>query len=192
MYIVPSQPNFKYVVAGDTTDTMYGLFCVPSFGLGAGNQYAQNCNQFEANVFPENYEALIYASKVASAPFRIPKGPDILSLEIESTMDNILVMVLVSNEERSIAYGEAFVATGSQAIVMVCMFVDDHPYTIGGPSAGKPMNPLDADGFNSPTELASLEIDTKKLHSGQHVVYVEAEDSDGYKGPISTAFFNVE
>ena len=74
---------------------------------------------------------------------------------------------------------------------MVRVFVDDHPYTISDPNAGMAMNPLDDDGFTSPTESASLEIDTKSLSSGRHVVYVEAEDSDGFKGPISAGFFDV-
>jgi hypothetical protein len=55
-----------------------------------------------SEVFPINYEALIYAAKVASAPFKIPKGPDVLSLEVESTTSNsVTVTVLVSDEERS-------------------------------------------------------------------------------------------
>jgi hypothetical protein len=188
----PGQPNFEYTVGGGTTDTMYGLHCVASFGLEVGTTFYEECNQFEDEVFPINYESLIYAAKVASAPFKIPKGPDVLSLEIESsTLDSITVTVLVSDEERSIAYGEAFAATGSQDIAEVRVFVDDHPYTIPNPDAGESMSPLDADGFNSPTESAFLEIDTKSLSPGQHVVYVQAEDSAGFKGPISAAFFDV-
>jgi hypothetical protein len=38
-------------------------------------------------------------------------------------------LLLVSDEERSIAYGKAFAATGSQAIAMVRVLVDEHPYT---------------------------------------------------------------
>jgi hypothetical protein len=53
------------------------------------------------------------------------------------------------------------------------------------------MNAMDANGFNSPTEEAFLTIYTSSLSSGQHVLYVEAEDSAGYKGPISAAFFDV-
>jgi hypothetical protein len=186
------QPDFLYASAGGTLDTMYGLHCVASLGFEVGEKFYEECNHFEDDIFPMNYEALIYAAKVASAPFKIPKGPDVLSLEVESTTsDSIIVTVLVSDEERSIAYGEAFAATGSQDIKKVRLFIDEHPYTAHNPDAGESMNPLDVDGFNSPTESASLEIDTKSLSSGQHVVYVEAEDSDGFKGPISAAFFDV-
>jgi hypothetical protein len=188
----PGQPDFLYEVSGDTVDTMYGFHCVPSFAFEVGTDFYEECSQFEDEVFPTNYEALLYAAKVASAPFKISKGPDVLSLEIESTTSNsIIVTVVVSDEERSIAYGEAFAATGSQVIAMVRVFVDDHPYTISDPNAGVAMNPLNAYDFNSPTESASLEIDIESLSSGQHVVYVEAEDSDGFKGPISAGFFDV-
>jgi hypothetical protein len=186
----PGQPDFGYAVGGDTTDTMYGLYCVASFGFEVGNAFYEECNQFEAEVFPINYQALIYAARVARAPFKIPKGPDVLSLEIESTIsDSITMTVLVSDEERSIAYGEAFAATGSQHIAEVRVFVDEHPYTTL--DAGRLMKPLDADGFNSPTESAFLEIDAESLSPGRHVLYVEAEDSAGFRGPISAAFFDV-
>jgi hypothetical protein len=142
---------------------MYGLHCVASFGFEVGNAFYQKCNEFEAKVFPINYETLIYAAKVASAPFKIPKGPDVLLLEIISTTsDSVNVTVLVSDEERSIAYGKAFAATGSQAIAMVRVLVDEHPYTTQ--STGKSMMPSDAGGFNLPTEAAFLEI--KSLSPG--------------------------
>jgi len=89
----------------------------------------------------------------------------------------------------AIVYGEAFAATGSQSIAIVRLFVDEHPYTTQ--KLGMLMNALDADGFNSPTEAALLTIDTQSLSPGQHVLYVEAEDSAGFKGPISAGFFQV-
>jgi hypothetical protein len=189
----PGQPDFLYAVGGDSIDTMYGLYCVAAIGFEVGNRFYETCKDFQDKTFRVNYEALIYAAKVASAPFRIPKGPDILSLEIKSTTsDNITVTVLVSDEKRSIAYGKAFNATGSQTIATVRVFVDNHPYTYStNSSAGETMKPMGVTNFNSPTETTSLTIDTKSLSSGQHVVYVEAEGSAGFKGPISAAFFNV-
>jgi hypothetical protein len=56
----------------------------------------------------------------------------------------------------AIVYGEAFAATGSQSIAIVRLFVDEHPYTTQNPDAGEFMSPLDADDFNSPTEVAFL------------------------------------
>jgi tRNA threonylcarbamoyladenosine modification (KEOPS) complex Pcc1 subunit len=135
---------------------------------------------------------LIYSAKVASAPFRIPKGSDVLSLKIKSTkLDSITVTVSVSDEERSVAYGEAFAATGNQNIKRVRIFIDDHLYALKNSTAGETMKSMDLGGFNSPTERASLTIDTKGLSSGQHVLYVEAEDSAGFKGTISAAFFDI-
>jgi hypothetical protein len=188
----PGQPDFLYPVGGDITDTMYGYRCVASFGFEVGTTFYESCANFEDTVFPVNAEALLYAAKVASSPFNIPKGPDVLSLNIENTTsDSITVTALVSDEQRSVAYGEAFAATGSQNIAKVRMFLDNHPYSITNSSGEKWMNPADVDGFNSPTEAAFLEIYTADLSRGQHVLYVEAEDSAGFRGPISAAFFDV-
>jgi hypothetical protein len=188
----PGQPEFLYPVSGDMSDTMYGYHCVASFGFEVGTTFYENCTSFEETVFPVNYNALLYAAKVASAPFKIPKGPDVLSLKIENTTsDSITVTVLVSDEKRSVAYGEAFNATGSQNIAKVRVFVDHHPYTAVNSNGERWMNSTDGDGFNSPTEAAFLNINTADLLSGQHVLYVEAEDSAGFKGPISAAFFDV-
>jgi carboxypeptidase T len=135
---------------------------------------------------------LKYAAKVANAPFKTPKGPDVMKLGIQSTTSNsVTVKVDVSDVERSKAYGglngQVFAATGSQPIKMVRMFVDEHPYT--SQNTGKLMNPLDG-VFNSPTESASL--NTGVLSPGRHVLYVAAEDEKGYKGPISAAFFTID
>jgi hypothetical protein len=188
----PKQPDFVYAASGGSVDTMYGLHCVASFGFEVGNDFYEICEDFEDNTYPVNLQALIYSTKVASAPFRIPKGPDVLSLKIQSTTaDSITVTVSVSDKFRSVAYGKAFAATGKQNIETVRVFVDNHPYTLTNSTAGQTMKPVGVDGFNSPTETASLTIDTKGLSSGQHVMYVEAEDSAGFKGPISAAFCNV-
>jgi hypothetical protein len=125
------QQNFLYPVGGDITDTMYGYRCVPSFGFEFGTTFYESCANFEDTLFPVKYEALLYAAKVASAPFKIPKGPDVLSLNIEdTTLDSITVTALVSDDQRSFAYGEAFTATGSQNIAKVRIFLDNHPYSI--------------------------------------------------------------
>ena len=99
--------------------------------------------------------------------------------------------VLVSDKERSTAYHKAFDATGSQAIAMVHVFIDKHPYTTQNPSTGQSMDPVDANGFNSSTEWAVLTIDTQNLAPGQHILYIEVEDSAGFKGAILVAFFNI-
>jgi hypothetical protein len=189
----PGQPDFAYAAAGDSVDTMYGLHYVGSFGFEVGNRFYEICEDFEDKTYLANLEALIYSTKVTSAPFTIPKGPDVLSLEIKSTTANsITVTVLVSDKDRSVAYGKAFAATGNQNIGTVRVFVDNHPYTVTNSTAGQTMKPVGVNGFKSPTEAASLTIDTKGLSSGQHVVYGEAEDNKGFKGPISAAFFDVK
>jgi len=45
--------------------------------------------------------------------------------------------------------------------------------------------------FNSGDENVQLTIDTNNFSSGRHTLYVQATDSDGYKGPVSTVFIDV-
>ena len=44
--------------------------------------------------------------------------------------------------------------------------------------------------FNSGDETVQLEIDLSILEAGRHTLYVQATDSDGYKGPVSSLFIS--
>ena len=45
--------------------------------------------------------------------------------------------------------------------------------------------------FTSGDENVQITIDTNNLTSGRHTLYVQAIDSDGYKGPVSSVFIDV-
>lgn len=45
--------------------------------------------------------------------------------------------------------------------------------------------------FSSGEEDVELTIDTGNLSSGKHTLYVQATDSDGYKGPVASLFVDV-
>ena len=45
--------------------------------------------------------------------------------------------------------------------------------------------------FGSGDENVQLTIDTNNLTSGRHILYVQATDSDGYKGPVSSVFIEI-
>ena len=46
-------------------------------------------------------------------------------------------------------------------------------------------------GFGSGDENVQLTINTNDLTSGRHTLYVQAIDSDGYKGPVSSVFIDL-
>ncbi|KAL9187468.1 hypothetical protein ACHAXT_001571 [Thalassiosira profunda] len=54
-------------------------------------------------------------------------------------------------------------------------------------------SPSIADSFlsGSGEESVELSIDTSTLSTGRHTLYVQAMDSDGYKGPVSSVFVDV-
>ncbi|KAL7528157.1 hypothetical protein ACHAXR_004261 [Thalassiosira sp. AJA248-18] len=45
--------------------------------------------------------------------------------------------------------------------------------------------------FNSGEETVQLMIDTSRIFPGRHTIFVQATDSDGYRGPVSSAFVDV-
>lgn len=45
--------------------------------------------------------------------------------------------------------------------------------------------------FSSGDEEVALTIDTNNLSNGRHTLFVQATDSDGYKGPVSSIFVNI-
>ena len=45
--------------------------------------------------------------------------------------------------------------------------------------------------FTSGDENVQLTIDANNLTSGRHTLYVQATDSDGYKGPVSSVFIDI-
>lgn len=184
----PGQNGFLYFVSGDATDTTYGIDCIPSFGYEIGTNMYEPCDLFERHTVPVVHKSLLYAAKTASAPYKIPLGPDVLS--INGTVDDIEPERLVLTVEISDVHGIVDHAVfpsekeKSQIIKEVRVYVDVHPYD-GGESIV--MTPADG-SFNAYTEVATVVLNTTGWAAGRHTVYVEGVDSDGNAGAISAVF----
>jgi len=184
----PGQPGFLYPVSGDTVDSMYGILCVPSFGYELGTRLYESCDDYDTRVLPVVIPSLVYATKCASAGYNIPRGPDVLGVSFEDRTRAL--RAFVSDSERSI---------NSQTIVTVRVFIDQHPYDEG--SVGIDMIPDDG-FFDTDTESASLILNVGATSSPQqrllqsaprrYTVYIEAEDSSGFKGPVEALFVELQ
>jgi carboxypeptidase T len=180
----PGQPDFLYPVSGDSTDFMYGHHCVGSFGFEIGTDFYETCTSFQNVVVPENVQALLLAAKVASAPFMITKGPDVMDMTAtrKAVLRRVTVTATVSDSARATAY-DAVGSHGLQNIASVCVYMDVHPYDATGPCIA--MSPVDG-RFDSTTETVTATIDN--VAPGRHTVYIEAKDALGNKGPVSAVF----
>lgn len=213
-----------YPVAGGSGDTAYGVWCVPAVGLEVGNAFFEDCDHFESITIPIALPALMYAARVATRAFQIPRGPDIRALYLDKATKRLLVEA-DEGEMTEFFNGTTFIKT-------IRVYVNQHPYD--DESEGMEMLPRSST-FAAQRETATLElpiqgtiiqvekiairqmIDTsddngrkdapgqrslqqqphpfhRRLEEGAErlIVYVEAENSIGYRGPIESFFVDVQ
>lgn len=190
----PGQPDFLYPASGDTSDFMYAVMGVASFGLEIGKDFYESCNLFEEEIVSSNLPALLYAAKVANQPFSMGKGPDILDLSVNSAglSDGEIRVAAVASDNRLVNIkGYPEFSTGDQSINEVEIYLDVHPDDFVGSNNSWSMKPVDKK-FDSGEEDVEVVISTSGLPPGRHVLFAQAKDSNGYLGPVSSTFFVVE
>ena len=180
----PEQEGFLYFVSGDASDAIYGMGCVFSVGYEIGSEFYSPCDELESEIVPIMQESLLYAAKCASAPYLLPLGPDVLSIDINSTDPSNVVMIVEVSDDALIVNHAVFDSNPGQPIAAVHVFVDSHPYD--EESEGFPMEPV-GELFYSVKEVAVLTLDLSYLE-GRHTLYFQATDRDGFAGPVSSVF----
>ena len=192
----PGSPDFLYPASGDASDYMYGALSVASYGLELGEGFYEDCGLFERDVLPKNLPALLYSVSISKRPFHQVKGPDITDLSIASPSlfsDVIAVSVEASDSKKS--GGEV---TGNQGVNKVHLYLDVHPddYNTASDVAWE----LEPTVVNSDTYIFEQELNLKtsivspsqRIAAGRHLLYAQAEDGNGYKGPVKATFLEVE
>lgn len=175
------QPDFQYAVSGDTSDYMYAVLGVASFGLEIGNSFYQSCSGFENSILPLNLPALLYAAKVSNKPNSLAKGPDVTELAANLDGSTLTVTATASDSQLVNIAGYPTFETGDQSISGITMSIDVHPNDANGNVVKMTSK---GSGFQG-------SISTNDISSGKHILYVQAKDSDGYLGPVSSMFFTV-
>lgn len=72
-----------YSASGVSTDTAYGVFCVNAAGFELGNDFYEDCEHFESETTSVALAALLYGARTAPRAFQIPRGPDIRALQLD-------------------------------------------------------------------------------------------------------------
>mmetsp|Transcript_27153 Transcript_27153/g.57066 ORF Transcript_27153/g.57066 Transcript_27153/m.57066 type:complete len:605 (+) Transcript_27153:498-2312(+) len=185
--------DFVYPVSGDTSDYMYGVLGVASYGLEIGDDFYESCNNFESDVLPSNLPALMYAARVAKKPFSLGKGPDVLDLSAVMVDDYYRVTASASDSQLVNIDGYSNFNTGGQTITEVRLYLDVHPDDYDGSSTVWNMEAVDG-SFDSSEEKLEVAIFTSSLgiSSGRHALFAQARDGDGYLGPVSSVFIEVD
>lgn len=178
-----------YEAAGATDDFTYGELGVASYTIEMGNDFFESCSAFEADVYPRNLPALLYAFKVVRRPYQLSQGPDSRSLTLTpATVDQGLPATLRATADDT-RFGSIGGAEQTQPIIAA-------RYSVDAPSwvPNTPVYPLVAsDGaFNSTQEQLLATVSTSGLSFGRHTLFVESQDSSGAWGPPSALFFTVQ
>ncbi len=187
-----SQPDFMYEASGDFSDYMYGAMGVASFGYEIGDDFQQNCAGFENEVVPINLPSLIYAAKIAMKPYKEVKGPDVLDINTRVLGGRVRVRATASDSKMvNTIKGFSDHSSGNQIIKAVQLYLDVHPDDYQeGDEYKWDMEVID-DNWDTTEETVRFNIPTRGLSSGRHTVYVQAVDSRGYKGPLSSKFIDI-
>ncbi len=199
----PMPSNDLYGADGAADDNAYGQLGVASYTFELGNTgFRPQCNYFESTILPDNLKALIYAIKVADAPYIKASGPDIENLDVSTSQDFIFPGDLVNIS--GVATDNHFYNDRSanppvpphtlpppeptQSIAKVELFIDESPWDVGATPIL--LNATDGN-FNAVTENFSGQIDTTGMSLGQHVVYLQTTDSSGVTGVPYAKFFTI-
>jgi carboxypeptidase T len=166
-------------------DYMYGVLGVASFGLEIGEDWYEDCDLFERTIMPSVLPSLLYAVKIAKRPFYLVKEPDIIDLSVTPTDDSNVMKITVVASDSQMADGHS---TGEQGVAYVRLYLDVHPDDKEDGVVAFDMVPSSEDAQTFDLEM----ILPQGLASGQHTPFVQATDGDGYVGPVSSEFFDVE
>jgi len=171
----PIQSVNLYPTNGDTCDWAYGALGLPCFTFEIGGAeegyFWPDCKQLQAQ-WAENRDALLYALKLAGAPYELAQAPRIRDLRFRYHGRWLTVQAVLDDT-----------ATGMEAVAGGEVFVD----TMGASGTGIPLTP--AGGiWSASLTTATATLDLAGL-LGRHTLYVVAEDEAGYRSPPTARFF---
>jgi hypothetical protein len=177
----PQQSIDLYPTSGTTDDWSYGELGVASFtfeiGLPTGPcggffaPYSCLDGGVDGEFWPRNLPALLYAARVARAPYQLVYGP---------TPENLIAAL---NNQGQVELRADFDETGNggQTIIAAEFYVDVPPWRGG---VAIPM--IAGDGvFDSASERATAFVNSASPRS---LFYVRAKDAAGYWGPVRAAY----
>jgi hypothetical protein len=162
-----------YLAGGASDDWAYGELGIPAFTFEVGKQFMPPYAEIAANQWPLNRPALLYAAKIARAPYLTVHGPDVSDIIVSGGPDTFEVRATIRDDRN-----------GNQPITAAVYSVDTPPWAEG--AIRVPLVAIDG-AFDSPVESVAGQI--AGLTEGQHTLFVQGRDDGGHWGAVSAAFF---
>jgi len=177
----PQQAHYLYPTNGTVDDWAYGELGIAAYTFEIGSRsdggYYPSCANYDALVQP-NIEALLYAAKVAPAPYLTPFGPDTLHVSSTATM---------ALQDRYLEVTATIQTEDDQRIAGAEVYIDLPPWSDG---VAYPLKAVDG-AFDEVTEIVwgRVSIPNGSAIAGRHRVFVRGRDTAGYWGPVTSDFF---
>lgn len=184
----PAQAVALYPTDGSTSDFGYGELGVASYTFELGTDFFQDCATFENAIFPANLDALIYAARVARAPYLTPGGPNALDLVLSPA-------TVATGHPAGLSATIDDTRTRQTNGIEPVQPIAAAEYTIDAPpwAAGAVTHAMAAaDGsLDSPAEDVAASVETAGLAPGRHILFVRGQDASGAWGAVSAVFLEV-
>lgn len=177
-----------YPTDGTTDDTFYGFLGAPSYTIELGTSFFEGCGSFESSTYPLNLAALRYAARAAFAPYRLPYGPDTVSIAASADLIAQGDPVPVSASLHSARFNQSNGTQTTYPIASAAAFLDAPPWAPG--AAAMPLTAADG-AFNSTQETAVGTLSSAGLSDGRHLLFVQGTDSQGRAGTPDAVFVDV-
>ena len=176
--------NEVYVTSGDTTDWAYESIGVAAYTVEIGSRFHELCSNFENIELANVLNILLYAARVSHAPYQLPKGPDIVSFGMSSSVlsatDTLSIIAEVSHNEN--VWGNKFQKT---FIADVNIFIDNHPFDDNAVPDVQVTNES-----RSMQKEVMIDVPMSGLSMGKHTIYVQIYDIQG-AGPVYAKFIEI-
>ena len=194
----PGQPDWLYAADGVTCDYFYGNLGALSLVYELGSTFYQDCQTFENKIHPDNIPGFMYVAKISSKPYHLTKGPDVINHNIPKIIDydsnpNLQFNVTVSDSKLSSGPGNHRPST--QNIVSISLCADMQPYDVDSSGSSPKLVTIEVNGGSTVTQTISLALSTPNFLRdpliGNHILYVQATDSEGSTGPVTAVAFKV-
>jgi hypothetical protein len=191
--------SFYGAASGATDDAFYGLFGAMGMTWELGVAFHEACEDFDRDL-ANLIDSLEYLASIAPQPFSLGQGPDIVLATatpsaVQEGESTTLTIEASDSEQQSFDN----LVTSSQSVVEVRLYME-HPVVAGNENAvavgvwnanDNGWTVTDDDGV-SLTATVSWQDLILARGAGNHVLYVQALDSDGYWGPVAAIPIKVE
>lgn len=179
----PQQAIHLYPTSGTTDDWSYGELGIASFTFEVGLSFGR-CGGFfppfdcldadaEGSFWARNLPALLYAARIARAPYQLANGPAIQSLTATLTATGDVELRAICDET----------ANGNQPIRAAELYLDVPPWR-----GGQSLVLQAADGaFDQPVETAAAKISANYARS---LFFARAQDALGNWGPVKAVYLS--